>query len=391
LVKSGFMLATGIDPYTGRKISKTDYTIDEETGERLIMDSKSGALARSIGSKLGDYISAAMAQKVLQNIFGKGGMTIIDGIGDIVEAVNDDEMETSTGFSNAAQRLVKSGTEKFYVERYGEESNLAWQRAVTVLEGRKEELLNDKKYLEDLDALSSDTLSEKARKEIQSRVRTREQEYMQQVLDATNNLIKNYGGTFDRKKLLTVISLMNLGDDEINKNPYNKYSTYLNNEDYKLNRAVAVETMMNMGFKSANDSSLFGYYYNDPNTGEVTVKYNSPLAILNYDYTSQQQKNLDEVEVDNTLKEKNLNRFYMFGDEYKAAKAAGKKALKQYKADWNKKVVEALAPYIQKRGVDAFLNSSHNRAILGGEDGYLFIDNKYKVREYLKSIFEEKE
>lgn len=389
LVKSGFMMATGIDPYTGKEISKTDYTVDPETGERLIMDYSSGALARKIGETLGDFMSAQMAQKVLQNLFGKGGMMIIDGLGDIVDAVNDDEVSFWTGVQSAGERYVKSATDNLSVTRYGEQSNLAWQRAVNVLESKKNELLNDKAYLADLEALSDSTLSESARKKVESRVKTKQQEYMQQVLDATNNLINEYGGTFDRKKLLTVISLMNLDKDTVNENPYNKYATYLSEEDADLNTAVAVETMMSMGFRSATDSTLFGYYYKDANTGAVTVKYNSPLAILNYKKTSWQQGNLDEVQIESILKENQLTRKNMFGDEYYAAKAAGKQALKSYKSEWNKKVVKVLAPYIQKRGVDAFMNSSQNRALLGGESGYIFVDNKYKVKEYLKSIFEE--
>lgn len=387
LMKSGFMMTTGIDPYTGKRISKNNYTYDPETGERLIMDYNTGALATKIGSKLGNFISAPMAQKVLENLFGKGGMTIIDGLGDIVDAVNDDDKTIGTGFSQAGQRLVESATDKLTVERYGEESNLAWQRAVNELERRKEELLNDDEYNDDLAQLERQDLSEKARKKIESRVKTKQQEYMQSVLDASNNLITQYGGTFDRKKLLTVISLMNLDKDSINDNPYNKYATYLNEEDADLNKAVAVETMMNMGFRSATDSTLFGYYYQDAD-GNTTIKYNSPLAILNYKYSSWQQGNLDEVIVEDTLKDKGLTLSAKTGPEFNAAKAAGKQALKAYKSEWNKKVVKALAPYIEKRGVDAFLNSARNRDLL---DNYIFVDNPFKTKEYLKEIFGEGE
>lgn len=351
------------------------------------MDYNTGALATKIGEKLGNFISAPMAQKVLENLFGKGGMTIIDGLGDIVDAVNDDDKTIGTGFSQAGQRLVESATSKIITERYGEESNLAWQRAVNELERRKKALLNDEEYNDDLAQLEKQDLSEKARKKIESRVKTKQQEYMQAVLDASNNLITQYGGTFDRKKLLTVISLMNLDKDSVSENPYNKYSTYLNKEDADLNKAVAVETMMNMGFRSANDSSLFGYYYQDAE-GNTTVKYNSPLAILNYKYSSWQQGNLDEVTIEGILKDNEVTRSAMFGDEFNAAKAAGKQALKAYKSEWNKKVVKLLAPYIEKRGVNEFLNSSSNRDLL---DNYIFVDNPFKTKEYLQNIFGEGE
>ena len=132
---------------------------------------------------------------------------------------------------------------------------------------------------------------------------------------------------------------------------------------------------------------MFGYYYQDAE-GNTTVKYNSPLAILNYKYSSWQQGNLDEVTIEGILKDNEITRSAMFGDEFDAAQAAGKKALKAYKSEWNKKVVKALAPYIEKRGVDAFLNSSSNRDLL---DNYIFVDNPFKTKEYLQTIFGEGE
>ena len=387
LVKSGFMLATGIDPYTGRKINTADQGVDPETGERIVYDYKSGALARAIGSAAGDLISAQMAQKVLQTLFGTGGMTLVDSLGEIVDAVVDERDETDfwTGLSKGGQELLESATSKVTVTRYGEESIFAWNRAVRELEVRRAQLVNSKSYKEDVEALARKDLSEDARKKIESRVRTRRQEYMQQVLDATNNLINRYGGTFDKYKLTTVISLMNLEEDVVNESPYDKYSSYLSDEDKDLNKAIAIETMVNMGFPSTNDMSLFGYYYTDPNTGKVTIKYNSPLSILNYNRNRWQQQNIDAAQVNSILKENNITRGDMFGDTYQKIKASGNKtALKEYKSEWNKKVVKALAPYIQSRGVNSFINSHSNQTIL---KDYIFISNPYKAKEYLLKIF----
>ena len=387
LIKSGFMLVTGIDPYTGRKINTADQGVDPETGERIVYDYKSGALARAIGAAAGNLISAQMAQKVLQSLFGTGGMTIIDSLGEVVDAVVDDSEDTTLGggLSKGGQKLLENATSKVTVTRYGEESIFAWNRATRELAARRDALVNDKSYKEDVEALNDSSLSEEARNKIESRVRTRRQEYMQQVLDATDNLINRYGGTFDRYKLLTVISLMNLEEDVVNENPYNKYATYLAEEDADLNRAAAIETMVNMGFPSTNDMSLFGYYYTDPSTGNVTIKYNSPLSILNFNRNRWQQQNIDTVQVNSILEENGITRKEMFGDSYQKIKASGNKAaLKKYKSDWNKKVVGALAPYIQSRGVNSFINSHSNQTIL---KDYIFISNPYKAKEYLLKIF----
>jgi len=387
LIKSGFMMATGIDPYTGRKINTADQGVDPETGERIVYDYKTGALARAIGRKTGDLISAQMAQKVLQTLFGTGGMTFIDSLGEVVDAALDDNEDTTvaTGLLKGGQKIVENATSRVTVARYGEESIFAWNRAVRELEARRAELVNSKSYKEDVEALARKDLSEDARKKIESRVRTRRQEYMQQVLDATNNLINRYGGTFDKYKLTTVISLMNLEEDVTNESPYDKYASYLSDEDKDLNKAIAIETMVNMGFSSANDMSLFGYYYTDPNTGKVTIKYNSPLSILNYNRNRWQQQNIDAAQVNSILEENNITRGEMFGDAYRKIKASGNKAaLKEYKSEWNKKVVKALAPYIQSRGVNSFINTHSNQTIL---KDYIFISNPYKAKEYLLKIF----
>lgn len=387
LVKSGFMMVTGIDPYTGRKINTADQDVDPETGERMVYDYKSGALARAIGAAAGGLISAQMAQKVLQSLFGTGGMTIVDSLGEVVDAVVDDSDDTTlgTGLSKGGQKLLENATSKVTVARYGEESTFAWNRATRELAARRDALVNDKSYKEDVEALNDSSLSEEARNKVESRVRTRRQEYMQQVLDAANNLINRYGGTFDRYKLMTVISLMNLEEDVVNENPYNEYATYLAKEDADLNRAAAIETMVNMGFPSTNDMSLFGYYYADPNTGNVTIKYNSPLSILNFNRNRWQQQNIDTVQINSILEENGITRKEMFGDSYQKIKASGNKAaLKKYKSDWNKKVVKALAPYIQSRGVNSFINSHSNQTIL---KDYIFISNPYKAKEYLLKVF----
>lgn len=387
LIKSGFMMATGIDPYTGRKINTADQGVDPETGERIVYDYKTGALARAIGKKTGDLISAQMAQKVLQTLFGTGGMTFIDSFGEVVDAALDDNEDTTiaTGLLKGGQKIVENATSRVIVDRYGEESILAWNRAVRELEARRAKLVNDKSYKEDVGALARKDLSEDARKKIESRVRTRRQEYMQQVLDATNNLINRYGGTFDKYKLTTVISLMNLEEDVTNESPYDKYASYLSDEDKDLNKAIAIETMINMGFPSTNDMSLFGYYYTDPNTGKVTIKYNSPLSILNYNRNRWQQQNIDAAQVNSILEENNITREEMFGDAYQKIKASGNKAaLKEYKSEWNKKVVKALAPYIQSRGVNSFINTHSNQTLL---KDYIFISNPYREKEYLLKIF----
>lgn len=386
LVKSGFMMVTGIDPYTMKHIDTSYINIDPETGEQVVMDYNTGMLAKWLGSLMGDFMSAQMAQKVLTNLVGNGLMTYIDAVGDIVSAVGDEDVSLFDGVGEALQRITENGTGRLYVERYGEESNMAWNRAVSQLYREKAQLLTDKEYQKDLSSLSDKTLSDAARKNVESRVRTRQQEYMKRVLDAANNLVNRYGGTLDRYKFGAVISLMNLELDSVNENPYNAYATYLNRQEYNINKAVAVETMMKMGFPSMNDESIFGYYYEDDD-GNVTIKYNSPLEILNYNQSSWRQNDIAIAEIRQIIQDSGIDTSKMYGTEFDAAKAKGKAALKQYKADWNSKIVKVLAPYVQMRGVEGLLNSAAVRDFL---DNYIFVDNPYKTKDYLLKVFGDK-
>ena len=370
LVKSGFMLATGIDPYTMKPINTGYKNVDPETGELTVMDSSTGELAKTIASVTGDFISPQMAQKVLTNLFGNGSMMIIDSLGDIANAVSDEDTPFIEGISDAFQRIAENGLSKLYVDRKGEESNLAWNRAVAQLYREKEALLHDKDYQTDLQSLSNKELSDKARKEVESRLSTRKQEYLQKVLDAANNLVNEYGGTLDRYKFASVLSLMNLELDSINENPYNAYATYLSKQEYNVNKAIAVETMAKMGFKGPTDDSIFGYYTEDSD-GNVGIKYNSPLAILNYSTSETMQDKIAFASIrDILIEEKLYDRHEAISKQLKAIYDKKKLTNSDYnqidaiKINWNAEVFAAIAPYVSQMTPEAAINNKQVRDLL---------------------------
>jgi hypothetical protein len=94
------------------------------------------------------------------------------------------------------------------------------------------------------------------------------------------------------------------------------------------------------------------------------------------------QSNINKANIEALLDTAELTRGKMFGDAYNAAQTKAEK--KAYKAEWNKKVVSVLAPYIQEHGLDNVLADFETRDLL---DNYLFIDNPYKTKDYLYKIF----
>jgi hypothetical protein len=57
---------------------------------------------------------------------------------------------------------------------------------------------------------------------------------------------------------------------------------------------------------------------------------------------------------------------------------------KKAKGAWNAKVVTLLEPYVNEVGIDNLLSQ---RKVVDYLDEVLFIDNPYKTKEYLKTIF----
>lgn len=371
LEKAGFIMATSYDPYTMKKLSRDNYMVDYDTGERVPMNTQAGSLAKMMGNLLDGFMSATMAEKVLRNLVGQGNVMLLDNVVSLGSAVVDKDKTLGSALSDIGQEYIENATDRLSVDRYGEEVNLAWNRAVKELWDRKRALLNDKNYNDDLAALQGNKLSENARNEVLSRVRTKQQEFMDDVYEVANNLIERYDGTFDRNKFAAVISLMNLESKEGSQLPENSYSKYLTSQQKQINRAAAVETMARMGFRSSDDLSVFGYYAEDYNTGDITVQYNSPLYILNYNETTKWQDEIAFADIRTIINDKGLYDAHEALRNQINAIYAKKKISKQDRAniekmqiEWNYKVAEDLAPVLAKMTPDAAINNKKVKDLL---------------------------
>lgn len=366
LVKTGVMLATGYDPYT-RKLINTSYnTTDPITGEALVVDYKSGELAKALGSLFGGNfgVSAPMAQAIFNNLLGSGNMMIIDGLSEIAASIPTDQ-GIGAGLTRAAERLGESATKPLVIQDYGELSNQAWNRAVAQLYREKEDILNDKQYQADLKSLAEGGLTQDAENKIKSRISTKREEFQEKVLRATQNLDKEYQGTMDRNKFASVLSLMTFYDGT-NQDPTNPLSNQYNKESYNLARAQAIETMVQMGFTSPNDYSMFGYYGVDKNTGEISVQLYSPLAILNYERSSGLQSDIALANIKESVKSEGLwdvhelvkeqiNKIY---DSKKKLTKNDYANIEAIQINWNAQVAKTLAPYLSKMTPEAALNNN---------------------------------
>ena len=377
LVKSSVMWATGYDPYTRKRIN-TAYTItDQVTGEQVIIDYKSGELAKMFGNifKGNLNISAEMAQAIFNNLLGTGNMNIIDGLSEIAASVPTEE-GIGAGLTKAAQRMTEAATKPLWIPTYGEKSNQAWRRAVNQLYREKQDIINDPQYQADIKAIASSDTTEEAKKKALGRINTKKEEFQEKVLLATKNLVKNYdGGTLDRYKFASVISLMAFSNG-YNPDPTDPLSKQQNKESYKLAKAKAIETMAAMGFDSPSDNSIFGYYSYNKDTGEIAVDFYSPLAILDFERSSELQADVALANIQAAVNEAKLWDAHDSIKKQTEAIYNKDKLTNQDYADidaiyitWNAEVAKVLAPYVNRMTPEAAINN-------------------YAVRNYLYNLIE---
>lgn len=367
LVKSGVMYATGYDPYTRKKIETAYTTTDPITGESIVVDYRSGELAKAIGNIFqGNFgISAQMAQAILNNILGSNNTMIIDGLSELAASVPTEE-GIGSGATKFAERFAESMSRPFSIPDYGEQSNLAWNRAVRQLYSEKETLMADPEYVADLKMLAEGKGTEEANNKAMSRIKTKREEFQNKVLRASKNLVQEYdGGTLDRNKFASVLSLMTFNDGN-NQDPTNPLSKLYNKEDYNLARAQAIETMAAMGFDSPNDYSIFGYYGVDKSTGEISYQMYSPMAILNYEYSSRIQSDISYANIKSAVDSANLWDAHdtMKKQVEKIYNSKSKLTNSDYNAidaiyiNWNSQVAKTIAPYVSRMTPEAAINNT---------------------------------
>lgn len=371
LAKTGVMAVTHVDPYTMRNIDTSYVQTDPDTGEQIIMNGSAGNVAKWIGSLFGGVVSAPMAQAMLNNLLGKGNRTILDGIGGLAASVLDGNDETNL-FTAATDFLQAEGsllTSPLIVQRYGEYTNQMWRQAVSSLYNDKEALMQDESYKADLKVVNSATASEKAKNEARSRIQSKQTAFYERILGTVNKLKDELGGTLDRNKFASVISLMVMGDTT-NQNVSSDYSSWLNSQEYTVAKAAAVETMARMGFRSVEDQSIFGYYKEQPD-GSVDIVYNSPLAVLDYDLNSSLQSKTHVSNVRTIVSSEGLWKQHdSVKEQIQKIYGKGKLSNSDYAnidaiaINWNAKVASALADYVSAYSPEAVINNTDVRNYL---------------------------
>lgn len=376
LVKSAYMIKTGRDPYTGRDID-TSYVYIDENGEEQIMDKTKSDIAKGFAEfskKFGWNLSASAANKVLQSLFGRSTISVLENAGKLFSK---DVKGYAEALADQIVSPVDGGTDY-------DENKSNWNNAINVAYAKREELINDEGLQKALAVIRDTTWDQKNPEKRQNAMqvyRNKIDEYSKFVLDLANNMRQKHPEQYTDMRVAQIVSLLTFPTG-ITYNDTD-YSRELQEESYYDSRNRAISTMVEMGFPlETSDSSILGHGYYDK-YGEYQFKVNTPYEIQMIQSAKFGSTDQFQSMIKTALKQADIKASDMWDGYYKA-KAKGKSALKDYENAWNTKVVVALYPIVSRYGAKSILNDSATRDLL---EDYLLIDNPYKKKQYIYQIF----
>lgn len=369
-------IATNRDLYTGNKIDTSYTTIDPDTGEARVMDYSSGQFAKWL-NKLFPNISAAMAENILKNTIGQVGIGMGNWIVDMTMSAIGQQDWSQTG-ENIVSGLAGAVISPFTNYIPYDEADVAWRQAVSQTYQVKNDLLASDEYKQYL-RLANNATSEK---DINAAAVARTnivEKYYDQVKAMVDGYTQNYGRGLTQAQLASTISLMVLHQDTDTGNAMLKQA---NTDAYNASRASALATMNRMGFANVGaDDAIFGRIRTNSATGEIYVEYNNPIAILDYKKMQSISDEVHQINMKNLLEDAGLTT-YAKSQGYKEQKTSAQK--KQYKKDWNAKVVKVLQPYISQYGLETVLDDWGTAEVL---DDYIYTDTYYNAKQYVTKVF----
>lgn len=357
--------AFNIDTFTGKRIDTSYKEFDDEGNLIVVNPNSTGKLAEEIGNLTG--WSAPIISHTLKNIIGQVGQ-------DVINTVIGGQSPLKLLETGADELLNLEGSN---YDRISQE----WNAYISDMWRQKESLLEQyNEYSAQINRESNPDVQDKLRTDRQNLI----DPFLKSVANAVNKLKTDYPGSYDQFRFASVVSLLTFDTGTTTGDTAEQRASATNNYYENLERTYM--WMQKLGIQSSDNNSLLGYLKKN-SKGEIEVKYNTPTSILaaREAYMGKGDRNAAELKM--ILKSADINSYDRTNsDEYKAAKAAGKQALKDYKAEWNTKVIKALSGYIQDMGVDNVMANDATRDLL---NDYIFVDNPYKIKEYLTKIFKE--
>lgn len=372
-VKSAYMLMSGRDPYTGRNIDSS-YVYIDENGDEQVMDSTKSDIAKWLSETSkgwGWNLSASAANKVLQSLFGRSTISVLEGfVGTASGGV--DMAAFAESMAEQVTKPVDGGSDY-------DEARSNWNSAINQAYAMREQLINDDALQKAIAIMNDENYSEERREGARQTYNSKMDEFSKYVLDIANNMKEKYPEQYTEVRVAQIVSLLTMPTG-IGYNDTD-YARELQKDSYYDSRNHAISTLINMGFPlETSDNSLLGHGYYDK-YGEYQFKVYTPYEIQYMQ--SAKYGNTDQIQamVKKALDDAEITSSKMWQAYYSAN---GKAARKQISDEWNAGVVKTLYPIISRYGANSVLSDSATRDML---EDYLLISNPYKKKQYMYQIF----
>ena len=389
-LKSGLEIITGVDPYTGKPIDKSYLDYDED-GNPIVKDYQSGELAKLLNNMFrawGLTSSAPVVQNILSNIIGQGSVDIADFLislgtqvpnGGWAFTATEQQLSRGEGY-NPLYVLGERLTGPVVIEAY-DEAQSAWKTEVAKLYNMKSEILRSDAWSEYLEAKRNTDDPEKL-KNIDASKKNIVEDYFNTVKTTVENLQKNYGEQFTAAKYATVLSLMTMNENTLDAGSYGEY---LNKEEYKTARAQAIQTMISLGFPSSSSTDILGQFTTSQ-SGDIYVRTNSPLAILQLDdmsaSLSSQSNRQHEAVVRGLVQDAGLFDHRSNYQKKISAAMSQKNYTEAEKLtnEYNEKLIRAVGSYIQQYSPESVLRGD----ALTYLSEFVIVPSSFRINKYGK-------
>lgn len=377
VAKTAYMTTTGRDPFTGYEIDKSYIYYDEE-GNELVMDNCQSKIALWV-NKTWNNIPASAAEACLKSILGRSTLSVLDGAAEIIF---DGVVNQNMTVGQIAEKIFSAPTEAFesaYTIKKTSKPASDWKSFQNAAYEKKKELINDESFQKAYKAVQTAEPGTEKYKNALAAYNAKLDEYNRFVLDGVKSYKAHYPDSYTTNRAAQVISMLSLETGLTLRE--SESSRDLRNEQYWDAKNAAIDTYVRMGFPTdyAGNTVLGTGYYDKE--GKFDFKFFTPYEIeaLGNDVMSTQKQ--IQAMVTQALSDAGIDKNEMWSGYYAAQTKAAKKA---YKDEWNTKVVMTLYPIAEKYGVQTLVNNSDTVDLL---DNYIFVDNPYKTKQYIKAIF----
>lgn len=377
-IKTAWIIATRQDPFTGNTIGNRSYYWDDDTQTLQLAGTDSQKAAQLLASLTNEFIDAPLADQLLNGIFGTQIVDVLDTIFGWGMLVMGNELAGT--WDSGLQAMAADTFGSLYVPQQRDKATADWRSTVYELQRVRDNIIQGKEWQAYLTQYRSAVQAGNTEK-LLALAATRKniwQGYYEQVKAAVDTLNQLYPDQFTAYKMSSAISLMTIFNNTSDEN------ISAGTDEYNSARSAAIETMVRMGFPNAVGEGVLGRIRQDytDSTGKTTYTSDMlPLVFLDMENKLWYSSTLHQNSIENILKRAGLTRSNMYEEYNKATTSAEKR---QAKLNWNTKVVLALWPYVEAYGANTVFNDSSTVKFM---QDYLFVDNPFKAKDYLKAIF----